>query len=224
MSQQGADDVVTEHEDRERRERAYRLVGEIVDGIVAQTCARHYLAPTQEHQFTSKITDRIESELDDLNVFGMNVKVHAQDFPDKGPGSWEKKSGADVYISVVVDAPGYHINKGMTIQSKWDDSTDREGLAEQVSKMKARTNSSYVWVYGPSSIMAVPSDDVHHGKLDLSNAMPVGKLITEALRCNEADPRLGRNLSLPIPQSLTAMMEQLSVPNGLSLTLTEGPD
>jgi hypothetical protein len=49
--------VATDEENRERRERAYRLVGEIIDGIVAQTCARHYLAPTQEHQFTSKIAD-----------------------------------------------------------------------------------------------------------------------------------------------------------------------
>jgi hypothetical protein len=216
--------VVTDEENRERRERAYRLVGEIVDGIVAQTCARHYLAPTQEHQFTSKITDRIESELHDLKVFGMHVKVHAQDFPDKGRGSWEKGSGADVYISVVMDAPGSAINKGMTIQSKWDDSTDRAGLAEQVRKMKARTKSSYVWVYGPSSIMVVPSSDVHGGKLDFSHSMTVGKLITEALRCHEADPRLGRNLAMPIPQSLTTMMEQLSVPHALSLTLTEGPD
>jgi hypothetical protein len=38
--------VVTREDDEERQERAYRLIGEIVDGIVAQTCARHYLAPT----------------------------------------------------------------------------------------------------------------------------------------------------------------------------------
>lgn len=214
--------MAADEENRERRERAYRLVGQIIDGIVAQACARHYFAPTQEHQFTSKIADRIESELDNLTVSGMRVSVHAQDFPDKGRGSWEKESGADVYISVVMNAPDHTINKGMTIQSKWDDSTDRAGLDEQVGKMKRRTKSSYVWVYGPSSIMVVPSSDVHGGKLDFSHAMTVGKLITDALRCREADPRLGRNLSMPIPQGLTAMMEQLTVPNGLSLTLTDG--
>jgi N-acetylmuramoyl-L-alanine amidase len=197
-------------------------VGQIIDGIVAQTCARHYFAPTQEHQFTSKIADRIESELNNLSVSGMLVSVHAQDFPDKGRGSWEKGSGADVYVSVVMNASGHTINKGMTIQSKWDDSTDRAGLAEQVGKMKKRTKSSYVWVYGPSSIAVVPSGDVHGGRLDFSHAMTVGELITDALRCREADPRLGRNLHLPIPQALTAMMEQLTVRNGLSLTLTDG--
>jgi hypothetical protein len=32
----------------------------------------------------------------------------------------------------VMNAPGHTINKGMTIQSKWDDSKDRAGLVEQV--------------------------------------------------------------------------------------------
>ena len=213
--------MATDEENRERRERAYRHVGQLIDGIVAQTCARHYFAPTQEHQFTSKIADRIEGELNDLNVFGMQVSVHAQDFPDKGRGSWEKDSGADVYISVVMNAPGHIINKGMTVQSKWDDSKDRVGLDEQVGKMKKRTKSSYVWVYGPSSIAVVPASDVHGGRLDFSHAITVGTLITEALRCREADPRLGRNLREPIPQGLTAMMEQLTVPNGLSVELTD---
>jgi hypothetical protein len=89
--------------------------------------------------------------------------------------------------------------------------------------MKARTKSSYVWVYGPSSIMVVPSSDVHGGKLDFSHAMTVGRLITGALRCRETDPRLGRNLDLPIPQALTAMMEQLTVPHALSVPLLRGP-
>ncbi|MGX1110221.1 MULTISPECIES: hypothetical protein [Bradyrhizobium] len=120
--------MATKEEDEERQERAYRLIGEIIDGIVAQTCARHYLAPTQEHQFTSKITALIERELHDMEVQGIHVKVHAQDFPDKGRGSWEKKSGADVYISLVVDAPNYQVNKGMIVQSKWDDLKDRKGL------------------------------------------------------------------------------------------------
>lgn len=120
----------TEAEDVERRERAYRHVGQLIDGIVAQACARHYFASTQEHQFTSKIADRLESELNNLSVFGMSVSVYAQDFPDKGRASWKKDAGADVYISVGMNAPGHTINKGMTIQSKWDDSTDRAGLAE----------------------------------------------------------------------------------------------
>ena len=211
-------------EDENRRERAYRLIGEVVDGIVAQACARHYLAPTQEHQFTSKITALIERELNDMEVHGMHVKVHAQDFPDKGRGSWEKKSGADVYISLVVSAPGYEINKGMVVQSKWDDAKDHQRLAGQVREMRDRTSSAYVWAYGPSSITVVPSDDVAEGKLDFSSAMTVGQLISEGLRCHEGDPNLGRDLTLPIPQSLNAMMEKLALKHGLSITLAEYKD
>ncbi|MBR0969682.1 hypothetical protein [Bradyrhizobium japonicum] len=210
----------TKEDDEERQERAYRLIGE----IVAQTCARHYLAPTQEHQFTSKITALIERELHNMDVHGMHVKVHAQDFPDKGRGSWEKKSGADVYISLVVDTPDYQVNKGMIVQSKWNDSKDRKGLAAQVRDMKDRTTSSYVWAYGPSSISVVPADDVAEGKLDFSSAKTVGQLISDGLRCHEGDPKLGRDLSMPVPQSLTAMMEKLALKHGLSITLSEGAE
>lgn len=210
-------------DDKERRERAYRLVGELVDGIIAQACARHYFAPTQEHQFTSKIADRIEYELKDLQVFGMDLSVHAQDFPDKGRGSWEAKSGGGLNISIVVEAPREHINKGMMVQSKWDDTVGHspKALDDQTEKMKARTRSSYVWVYGPSSIAVVPSEDVAMGKIDLSCAMTVGNLITEGMRCREGDPSIGRDLALPVPQSLTAVMEQLSAKHGLSIQLSE---
>ena len=122
-----------------------------------------------------------------------------------------------------MNAPGHNINKGLIIQSKWDDSRDREALAAQTRKMKARSKSSYVWVYGPSSITVVPATDVKGGKLDFSHAMTVGKLITDGLRCHEGDPALGRDLHAPIPQSLTAMMEKLTVPQGFSVTLTERP-
>jgi hypothetical protein len=51
--------------------------------------------------------------------------------------------------------------------------------------------------------------------------MTVGQLISEGLRCHEGDPNLGRDLTLPIPQSLNAMMEKLALKHGLSITLAE---
>jgi len=212
-------------EDAARREQVYEIIGEVVDGIVAQACERHYFAPTQENQFTSKIADRIEQRLNDMNIFGISVNVHAQDFPDKGAGSMERKSGGDVYISVVVNAPGVRINKEMMIQSKWDDaistSAARRSLHQQTEKMRARTKSSYVWVYGPSSIAVVPSDDVSEGRIDLSNVKTVGGLISDSLRCREGDPSISRDLTLPIPQLLSTVMERLSADHAISFELSE---
>jgi len=35
----------------------------LIDGVVAQQCAHHYHAHTQEHQFSSRLAQAIESEL-----------------------------------------------------------------------------------------------------------------------------------------------------------------
>ncbi|MDF0494401.1 hypothetical protein [Bradyrhizobium yuanmingense] len=48
--------MATREEDEERQERTYRLIGEIVDGIVAQTCALEALRAafretSQRHPF-----------------------------------------------------------------------------------------------------------------------------------------------------------------------------
>ncbi len=106
----------------------------------------------------------------------------------------------------------------MIVQSK----KDRKGLARQVHDMKDRTNSSYVWAHGPSSISVVPADDVAEGKVDFSSSKTVGQLISDGLRCHAGDPGLGRDLSLQLPQSLTAMTEKLALRHCISIPLTEG--
>jgi hypothetical protein len=92
----------------------------VIDGVVAQHCARHNPALTQEHQFTSGIAYAIERELERFPIAGLNVAVHAQEFPDRGPGSLEKSSGADLYVSIVRLDGEAPISKGMLVQSKWD--------------------------------------------------------------------------------------------------------
>jgi hypothetical protein len=210
-------------EDRKRRDGAYQIIGEIVDGIAAQVSARHYSAPTQEHQLTSKIADRIEERLNNTVIHGIHVSVVTQDFPDKGPGSMESKSGGDIYISVSAEGPGLNINKGMMVQSKWDDtfSATDESLKTQIGKMRRRTRSSYVWTYGPSRILVHPASDVAEGMIDSERVKTVGSLIADAFRCREGDPEIGRDLTMRVPQSLTSIMEQLSVDHGLSLELTD---
>jgi len=205
------------------RENVYKILGEQIDGIVTQACQRHYPASTQEHQFTAKIADRLDLRLNNLRIGDMKVSVHVQDFTDRGSKSQETKTGADLYISVVVDAHDEKVNKGMLVQSKWEDALTRspKGLKPQTDKMKARTPSSYVWGYGPTGITVVPSEDVGARGIELSRSMTVGELIADGLRCNQGDPQIGRDLKLPPVESLNVIMEQLAADLAVSVELTE---
>ena len=49
-------------------------------------------------QFTSRRTQAVESELEHFPTDGLQLEVRTQDFPDRGPYSLEKSSGADLYI------------------------------------------------------------------------------------------------------------------------------
>ena len=76
-----------------RREDAFRRFGQLIDGIVSETCIRHYSALTQEPQLTAKIAEAIERELNELVIDEIAVEVRMQDFPDRGRGSLERLSG-----------------------------------------------------------------------------------------------------------------------------------
>jgi hypothetical protein len=63
--------------------------------------------------------------------------------------------------------------------------------------------------------------DVHGGRIDLSNVKTLGGLISDGMRCREVDPNIGRDLRLPVPQSLTTIMERLSADHAISFELSE---
>jgi hypothetical protein len=46
----------------------------VIDGVVAQECAHHYHAHTQEHQFSSRFAQAIESELRHLPMPGLDIE------------------------------------------------------------------------------------------------------------------------------------------------------
>jgi hypothetical protein len=81
-------------------ERVLEAIGDMIDGIVAQECMRHYHAETQEHQLTAKIAGAIEHQMGGASIDGYTVGMAIQDVPDKGKGSKERKTGADLYISL----------------------------------------------------------------------------------------------------------------------------
>jgi hypothetical protein len=221
-------------------ERVLTRVSQVVTGVVSEACKRHYDAPTQEHQFTAKVAQALETELNGANIAGFKILI--QDFPDKGPGSWEKRSGADLYISIVYDPyedlreddvfaeeaegnseDGFDdvVNKGILIQSKWDGdlSASKKKLDEQQEQMLAHSDEAYVWVYEPLNIAVVSAGKMRAGRFDYSDAITVGELVADSLRCTRGDTRLGRDLSLPVPQSIRQVMEELSVGRAIAMTL-----
>jgi hypothetical protein len=178
---------MVEEIDRARRDQAFKMIGQLVDGVISEACLRHYYADTQEHQLTAKIAAEIEREIRNVSVDGLSLSLHMQDFSDKGRGSKERKSGSDLYVSIVLSTPDVTFSKGILAQSKWDHALPRakKDLQEQSHKMMSRTNAAYVWIYGPAGIVAIPASDVRDGQVDYSNAQTVGQLIADSLRCEQ---------------------------------------
>jgi hypothetical protein len=59
----------------------------------------------QEPEITSRVCQRVEDRLDG-RLFGDYVlRVRAQSMPDRGPGSLERITGADLFLSVSLEGP-----------------------------------------------------------------------------------------------------------------------
>jgi hypothetical protein len=206
--------------DERRRRRVLKTISQMIDGIVAQECVRHYEADTQEHQLTAKIAGAIERKMGGAKIDGYTVGIAVQDFPDKGKGSKERKTGADLYISVVLYGDEEPISKGMLVQAKWDDtfSPTANGMGEQLRRMLARTQAAHVWVYYPSGVISIPATDVMNGETE-ENATTAGQLIADGLRCTEGDPLIGRDTSKEIVRSLNEMLRELATDKAVGVTV-----
>ena len=212
-------------------EEALHQISLIVDGVATQQCARHYGALTQEHQFTSGLARAIERELEAHPVEGAQLEVRAQEFPDRGPGSLEKRTGSDLYISVVRTDGDGPVSKGMLVQSKWDralaHSSERRKLRNQAHTMLEKTDESYVWVYGPTGVAVVPARAplvIDSPPWIADGPTTVGELIAAGLRCTAGDRRIGRDVRLPLVDGLNAIQERLAAATALSFSLRPDTD
>jgi hypothetical protein len=211
---------VADEIDERRRQGVLRTIGQLIDGIATQVCVRHYSADTQEHQLTAKIAGAIEREMSGLQIDGYTVGIAVQDFSDRGRGSKERKTGADLYISVVLDGDVEPISKGMLVQAKWDHtfSPTAADMKEKLGNMLARTQASYVWVYHPSGVTSIPATGVMNGETG-RNVTTAGQLIADGLECTEGDPRIGRDTSKEIVDSLNEMLSELAADKALGVTV-----
>jgi hypothetical protein len=204
------------------REQLFGKIEQTVDDIVSTVVQKHYDALTQEPQLTAKIAEAIELTLDRTDFGDLNVRVAVRDFPPQGPGALEGKVGADVYISVaVIGEDGEDVSKGMLAQAKWDHTTKDAKLPEQIGKMRERTGSSYVWVFGPQGVLCLPAGEYFH-PAPSRKSQTIGSLIANGLRCEEGDRRIGRDLTKPTITSLNEIMQDLGVNTALSFTIREG--
>jgi hypothetical protein len=208
-----------DHESREERE--LRLLSIAIDGVIAQTCRRHYGADTQEHQLTSRIAEALERELGTISIDGMPVQVNAQELSDKGRGSKERKVGADLYVSIVVKKRDTVISKGMLVQAKWDDTlgSSPDDIKRQCDDMLRRSKDSYVWVYGPGSVGVVPADTDFSdgGRRAVEGAQTVGELLASGVKCTAGDETIGRNTDRPLVDSLNDMLRELAARAAISI-------
>lgn len=206
----------------EEKEHVFQVIEQAVDTIVSEVVEGHYEALTQEPQLTSKIAGAIEQAIKEIDFGDLNVKVEVRDFPAQGRGALEGKVGADVYISVaVIPEDRKDVSKGMLAQAKWDHSAKDPKLPEQIGKMTERSESSYVWVYGPNGVTCYPAGTYLNPHSE-GGGQSVGSLIANGLRCKEGDPRIGRDLTKPLITSLNEIMEELGVQTAVSFTVREG--
>jgi len=104
--------AATHEENQRRRERAYRLVGQIVDGIVMRGTISRRRRSTSS--LVSKIADRIESKLNGLSVFGLSVFVSCQH-----QGAYRVRSSRLVLDQVDERAqPGRNIAAAWIVETK----------------------------------------------------------------------------------------------------------
>jgi hypothetical protein len=211
-----------------RSEKALTMIAKRIDTVARAVCDRHYFAPTQEHQLSAKLAEAIERKLAGFKTRWFTMGVAVQDFPDKGRGSWERPTGADLYISIVRSDQDEDntFSKGMLVQSKWDRTffPDREELQQQCKRMLARSRSSHVWVFGPKDVLSFDAKDI---VLSMPlQGQTVGTQIAAGLRCHQGDVHIGRDTSKRLDRGLQDIMGVLAAENffvnkGVAITLVK---
>jgi hypothetical protein len=194
----------------------------------------------QEPQITSKVAWEIERRLDGDAVTRFRVSAVAQDFTDRGPGSDEWHSGADLYIGIQINHDdGESLAKGMLIQAKKTRTdlfrqrdrtllghvvSEQAALVKQCEKMLRRTkpNGAFVWLYGAAGTDVVPAQEViNNAKMppELLGRRNVAEHFRDVLDCFQGDPNLAGKGVFDSDEELGIFMEEIAVQRGVALKL-----
>jgi hypothetical protein len=217
------------------------LLAELIRRTVDETVRKQLQRRAQEPPISSKVAEALEKKLHGYEINGYAISVVAQDFPDRGPGSWEHKSGADLYIGIRVettwDLPP--VSKGMLIQAKKAkmpgtvrrprtpqpaSAADAHGeLVEQCGKMLDRTNKgAFVWVYGIGGTHAVPASDVVASEIvppEHLGGRDVGEQFRDVLDCISGDEDLVDETIFDDDEALGNYLEEIAVRRGVAINV-----
>ena len=210
-----------------KRPRMIREFTRRIDKAVTAVSSKYETAIADEDDFTSQLLARIEVALDGWIHAGITVSVTK--LKSKGPGSEEAEFGADIVATVNINLEGYRADKGVLIQAKRLDTgrrfeaTEWRRLEEQIDKMNACTNESYVWCYdksGVRSIKAAGLRGIESRKPDDLYASKCATFFGELVQCKHGDPIIsgcGR-------QALTRLRDQYRAKSAISLSFADVED
>jgi hypothetical protein len=214
------------------------ILAELIRGAVDDAVGSQWKRRAQEPPISTRVASVLEERLNGVSINNYRVKVVAQDFPDRGPGSWEKKSGADLYIGIRVETPGapFATSKGLLIQAKKVRSVplepnpihigkDQQNLLDQCEKMLRRTDKgAFIWVYGAAGTHVVPASEV----LKVQTVAPeylegrnVAEQFRDVLDCFSGDVSLVGPGIFESDEALGAFLEEIAVRRGVSIKLAE---
>lgn len=205
-----------------------RNVERVVDSAAVSVCREFYPTHTAETFISGRLVDRIEQALRGSKLVSRDLRldVSAGDFTP----ARERKSGADLYVSMDRFDQEKPTTKGALIQIKWDDAltdgAEWNRLRNQSRRMLHRSEDSYVWVLKPSGISCVSAMRTKNEGRPNSlyrNEISPGQLIADGLRCNRGDIQIGRDAELPTRAGIDTMMDRLSARRFLNLDIRRRP-
>jgi hypothetical protein len=118
----------------------------------------------QEAPFTERLLTRIQDAMDGFDTKGITWR--AKTLTDRGPRAQEAEFGADFVGVLEIRIAGYSVEKGFLAQAKMVDSnwgmsiSEFKRLKAQCDSMLAVSPDSFVFVYSPSEIKAIPASAV----------------------------------------------------------------
>lgn len=211
--------------DEQTGESISRQIEAEVDALVRE----HVAVGTQEDKLTSRIAERIEAVLLRIlpGAWKVQVRVIVHEMSSAGEDSDEKKSGADLYIGVVIEDRTSRTSKGALVQAKNADGPKGAKLDEQCTNMRNETeDAAYVWMYGPDGTTVIDAAEVLHRRprqhFDTLPSMTIGDLFEGFFTCTEGDQDIGMldHPNRTLRQQLFAAMKRYQANGGLAIALT----